>query len=460
MNRILEYFTAHHNEYLTQLTQFLSIPSISTSEDNKGDIACAATFVEEQLLNIGMTNVQQYPTKGHPVVYGEWLGAKGKPTVLIYGHYDVQPAEPLELWHTPPFEPTIRDGKIFARGAADDKGQVFIHLKALEAFMKVRGELPVNVKVIVEGEEEVGSTNLASFVKANKKMLACDVILISDTHMMAVKQPSITYGLRGLTYLELTVTSAAGDMHSGTFGGGVANPIQALAEILMKCKDPKTGKVLIPGFYDDVVPLGKKERAELAKLPHSDKKYLKEIGAVETFGEKGYTTVERTGCRPTFEINGIWGGHTGPGVKTVLPAKAHAKVSMRLVANQDPAKIAKLFIQHVKNVAPKTIHPVEVKLYDNNGYPALTPIDSIGMKAAAAAIKKVYKKEPYYTREGGSIPVVADFQHILGAEAVLLGFGLPDDNLHAPNEKFDIIQLTNGLKTAAHFLMEFAALKG
>jgi acetylornithine deacetylase/succinyl-diaminopimelate desuccinylase-like protein len=455
MKEVLAYFAQHHDSFIEQLKDFLRIPSISTSEESKPDIERAAQFVEDQLLSIGMNNVCKYPTKGHPIVYGEWLGAPGAPTVLVYGHYDVQPAEPLELWTTEPFEPTLRDGKIFARGAADDKGQVFIHLKVLEAYMKTRGTLPVNVKVIVEGEEEIGSPNLATFCKENKPLLECNAILISDTHMMGVKQPSITYGLRGLAYLEVTVTAAKGDMHSGTFGGSVANPIQTLAEILTKCKDAKTGKVKIPGFYDDVVPMSKKERAELAKLPHNDKKYAKEIGATKTFGEAGYTTVERTGCRPTFEVNGIWGGHTGPGVKTVLPAQAHAKVSMRLVANQDPLKIAKLFTKHVKAVAPDTVK-VDIKMYENNGYPALTPIDSIGMRAASAAIKQVYKKNPFFTREGGSIPVVADFQHILGAEAVLLGFGLPDDNLHAPNEKFDVVQLTNGMQTAAWFLEEFA----
>ncbi len=455
MNEVLNYLKSNNDRFIDELKTFLSIPSVSTNPDHKQDILAAAGFVEGQLKSFGMQNVRQYPTNGHPVVYGEWLGAKDAPTILLYGHYDVQPAEPLELWTTPAFEPTIRGGKIFARGSADDKGQVFIHLKVLEAYMKVFGKLPVNVKVCIEGEEEIGSTHLADFVKANKKLLACDAVLVSDTHMMGVKQPSITYGLRGLTYLEITVTSAKGDLHSGTFGGSIANPIQTLAEILTKCKDAKTGKVTIPGFYDDVVKLTKKDRAELAKVPHNDKKYLKEIGAVAAWGEQGYSTVERTGSRPTFEVNGIWGGHTGAGVKTVLPAQAHAKVSMRLVANQNPSKIAKLFMAHVKNVAPKTVK-VDVKLYDNNGHPALTPIDSKGMQAASAAIKKVYGKAPYYTREGGSIPVVADFQQILDVDAVLLGFGLPDDNLHAPNEKLDLRQFSNGLATVAQFFEEFA----
>jgi acetylornithine deacetylase/succinyl-diaminopimelate desuccinylase-like protein len=270
--------------------------------------------------------------------------------------------------------------------------------------------------------------------------------------------PSITYGLRGLTYLEVSVTSLSGDQHSGTFGGGVANPIQVLAEMLVQCKDPVTSKIRIPGFYDDVVQLTKKDRAELAKIPHDDVRYAKSIGATKTFGEKGFTTVERTGARPTFEINGIWGGHTGAGVKTVLPASAHAKVSMRLVANQKPDKIARLFIDYFKSIAPDTVK-VNVKLYDNNGHAALTPLDSPAMRAAAAAIKKVYKQEPYYTREGGSIPVVSDFQQLLGVDAILLGFGLPDDNLHAPNEKFDVSQFRNGLATTAQFFEEFAKSK-
>jgi acetylornithine deacetylase/succinyl-diaminopimelate desuccinylase-like protein len=458
MQDVLKYFDANHDRFMEELKQFLSIPSVSTSEELKPEIVKAAQFVADNLTAAGMANVQLFPTKGHPVVYGEWLGAKGKPTLLIYGHYDVQPAEPLELWKTPPFEPTVRDGKIFARGSADDKGQVFIHLKAVEAFMKTMGELPVNVKFIVEGEEEIGSTNLADFVKKNKKMLACDAIVISDTHMEGKKTPSIVYGLRGLTYLEVSVKTSNGDKHSGTFGGAVANPIQVLAEILTSCKDAKTGKIRIPGFYDDVVPLSKAERAALARFPYDEKKYKKEFGLSEVFGEKGYTTVERRGARPTFEVNGIWGGFTGPGVKTVLPAEAHAKVSMRLVANQDPKKIADLFKAHVKSVAPPWA-TVTVKMYDNNGHAALTPIDSVGMKAAAAAIKTVFKTEPYFTREGGSIPVVADFQHILGVEAVLLGFGLPDDNLHAPNEKFDIEMFTKGLRTVANFFVQYAALK-
>lgn len=458
MQDVLKYFDANDDRYLQEMTAFLSIPSVSTNEENKGDILKAAAFVSDQLTAAGMNNVKLYPTKGHPIVYGEWLGAKGAPTILIYGHYDVQPSEPNELWKTDPFVPTVRDGKIFARGAADDKGQVFIHLKAVEAFMKLKGALPVNVKFIVEGEEEIGSTHLADFVRKNKKLLACDAIVISDTHMEGKKTPSVVYALRGLTYLQVDVSTAKGDMHSGTFGGAVANPIQVLAEILTSCKDAKTGKVKIAGFYDDVVPLSKAERAALARFPHDDKKYVKEVGTPAVFGEKGYTTVERRGARPTFEVNGIWGGFTGAGVKTVLPAEAHAKVSMRLVANQDPKKIADLFKAHVKSVTPPWAK-VTVTMYDNNGHAALTPIDSVGMKAAAAAIKKVFKTEPYFTREGGSIPVVADFQQILGAEAVLLGFGLPDDNLHAPNEKFDLEMFRKGLATAAHFMTEFAELK-
>ncbi len=459
MKAVTDFFKANHDRYMKELTEFLAIPSISTNPENRKDMDSAASFVEQQLKSAGMRNVKQYETKGNPVVYGEWLGAKGKPTVLIYGHYDVQPAEPLDLWKTDPFKAEIKGGKIFARGSADDKGQVFIHFKVLEAWLKTAGEIPVNVKVIIEGEEEIGSTHLADFVKKNKKLLACDSILISDTHMLGTAMPSITYALRGLTYLEVTVTSLNGDQHSGTFGGSVANPIQVLAEILVQCKDPKTGKIKIPGFYDDVVNLTKQDRAALAKIPHDDAKYAKSIGAVKTFGEKGFTTAERTGARPTFEVNGIWGGHTGAGVKTVLPAKAQAKVSMRLVAKQDPEKIAKLFKEHVKAIAPDTVK-VDVHMYKNNGYAALTPLDSPGMRAASAAIQTVYKKDPYFTREGGSIPVVADFQHLLGVEAILLGFGLPDDNLHAPNEKFDIIQFKNGLLTSAAFLQEYAKIKG
>ncbi len=455
MEQILQHLDGNQENYIRELSDFLSIPSISTSDEHKPQMQQAAEFVVRQMTAAGLGNVEVFPTAGHPIVYGEWLGAKGKPTILIYGHYDVQPAEPLELWTSEPFRPDIREGKIFARGAADDKGQVFIHFKAIEAFMKKQGSLPCNIKVIVEGEEEIGSPSLASFTAAHREMLACDVVLISDTHMMGVKQPSLVYGLRGLTYLEITVTSTKGDLHSGTFGGAIANPAQVLAEILTDMKDRKTGKVKIPGFYRDVVPLSKKERAELAKLPHSDRQYLKEIGARKAFGEKGYTTVERTGCRPTFEVNGIWGGFTGPGVKTVFPSKASAKVSMRLVAKQNPAKIAKAFAAYVKKVAPGTV-TVDVKMYDNNGHPALTPIDSVAMRAATRAIRQVYGRNPYFTREGGSIPVVADFQQILQADVVLMGFGLPDDNLHAPNEKFDLVQLRNGMLTSALFYDELS----
>lgn len=458
MKEILDYFKANDERYLKELAEFIAIPSVSADPAHQKDITRTAAFVEKQLKGAGMKNVKLYPTKGNPVVYGEWLEAKGAPTVLLYGHYDVQPVEPLEKWKTPPFELSIKGGKMFARGAADDKGQVFILIKVIEAYLKLRKQLPVNVKVIIEGEEEVGSTNLTDFIKKHRAQLSCDSILIADTEMLAKDKPSITYGLRGLAYLEVSVTSLNGDQHSGTFGGGVANPVQVLAEMLVQCKDPVTSKIKIPGFYDDVVQLTKKDRIELAKIPHNDDAWAKRIGAPKVFGEKGYSTVERTGARPTFEINGIWGGHTGAGVKTVLPASAHAKVSMRLVANQDPNKIAKLFIDYFKSIAPDTVK-ADVKLYDNNGYAALTPIDSPGMRAAAAAIKKVYKKDPFYTREGGSIPVVADFQQLLGVDAILLGFGLPDDNLHAPNEKMDLSQFRNGLATSAYFFEEYAKAK-
>ncbi len=458
MKDLLDYFKANDERYLRELTEFIAIPSVSADPEHRKDISATANFVEKQLKDAGLKNVKQYPTKGNPIVYGEWLEAKGAPTVLIYGHYDVQPVEPIEKWKTPPFTLTVKGGKIFARGAADDKGQVYILFKVIEAYLKNRKQLPVNVKVMVEGEEEVGSTNLTSFITKYRTMLSCDSILIADTEMLAKDKPSITYSLRGLTYLEVSVTSLSGDQHSGTYGGAVANPIQVLAEMLVQCKDPKTGKIKIPGFYDDVVPLTKKDRAALAKIPHDDIHYAKAIGATKTFGEKGYTTIERAGARPTFEINGIWGGHTGAGVKTVLPASAHAKVSMRLVAKQDPDTIAKLFIDYFKSIAPDTVR-AEVKLFDNNGHAALTPLDSPGMRAASAAIKKVYRKDPFYTREGGSIPVVADFQHLLGADAILLGFGLPDDNLHAPNEKMDLAQFRAGLATTMYFFEEYAKVK-
>ncbi|MCC6748259.1 MAG: dipeptidase [Deltaproteobacteria bacterium] len=451
VKEVLHFLDQERSRHLDELCTFLSIPSVSTRSEHKGDVRRAAQWVADQLGAAGLGEVTINDTPGHPVVTARSPEKKGAPTVLVYGHYDVQPAEPLELWQSPPFTPEVRGGKLFARGAADDKGQVFIHLKVLEAFRRTVGELPVNVKVLIEGEEEIGSPNLVPFVKKQAKALACDVIVVSDTHMVDIRVPSITTGLRGLASLEVTVQGAKGDLHSGSYGGSVANPIQVLAEILSACKHPKTGKVLIPGFYDQVRSLTKAERASLAKVPHSDDKHAKSVGAPAVFGEKAYTTLERIGARPTFEVNGIWGGYTGEGVKTVLPSQAHAKISMRLVADQDPEAIVALAEAHLKSLAPPHA-TVTVKRHKNLGWPVRVSTDFPAMRVAADAVKTVFGKEPAFTLEGGSIPVVADFKQVLGRETILLGFGLPDDNLHAPNEKFDLRMLDKGMKTVTHFL--------
>jgi acetylornithine deacetylase/succinyl-diaminopimelate desuccinylase-like protein len=451
MDSILSYIEANRERYLRELTDILSIPSVSTKKENVPDIKRCAEWVATHMDGIGMQNVRIFPTAGHPIVYGEWLGAPGKPTVLIYGHYDVQPVEPLELWTTPPFEATVRGENLYARGAADDKGQVLIHLKSLEAFLKTEGLLPVNVKLLIEGEEEIGSEHLEEFVRENKDMLKADLVLISDSSMFARDVPSICYGLRGLAYMQIDLTGPDRDLHSGSFGGTVHNPIQALAEIIAQLHDGN-GKVTIPGFYRDVLPLSKKERAAYKRLPWSDRKYSKDLGVKQLYGEKGFTTLERVWARPTLECNGIWGGFTGEGAKTVLPSKASAKISMRLVPNQSSAKAAKMFERHIRKLAPKTVTVTVRNLH--GGEPAITPIDSPGVKTAVAALEKGFGKKPLYQREGGSIPIVVQFKRLLGIDTVLLGFGLPDENSHAPNEFLDLNNFFGGIKTSAHFFNE------
>ncbi|MBI3786889.1 MAG: dipeptidase, partial [Ignavibacteriales bacterium] len=354
MQQTLSYIDSNKDRYLSELKNFIAIPSVSSQSEHNADMQRCAEWVANQMKTIGMQNAQIMPTPGHPVVYSEWLGAPGKPTVLFYGHYDVQPVDPLNLWTSPPFEATIRGDQMFARGTADDKGQIFIHFKAVEACMKNNGKLPINIKMLIEGEEEVGSANLDNFVKEHTELLKADLVLISDSSMFAKGVPSVCYGLRGLAYMEVEVTGPNSDLHSGSFGGSMHNPIQALTEIIASLHD-KNGKITIPRFYDDVRPLSKKERDAYKKLPWSDKKYAKQWGLKELYGEKGFTTLERLWARPTLECNGIWGGYTGEGAKTVLPAKAFAKISMRLVPDQTSAKAAKLFEKHLKKIAPKTI---------------------------------------------------------------------------------------------------------
>lgn len=403
------------------------------------------------MRSIGLQRVEVLPTPGHPVVYGEWLGAPGKPIVLIYGHYDVQPPEPLELWTSPPYQATVRDGNLYARGASDDKGQFFVHLKGIEAFLQNGGTLPVNVKMILEGEEEIGSENLPAFLRERKDLLASDLVLISDTSMFARGVPSICYSLRGLAYMQVDLVGPNRDLHSGSFGGSVHNPIQALAEMIAGLHDAN-GKVTIPGFYRDVRPLSKKERAAFKKLPWSDRNYAKDLGVKQLYGEKGYTSLERLWARPTLECNGIWGGFTGEGAKTVLPSKASAKISMRIVADQSSKKIATLFEKHIKKIAPRTVTVTVRNLH--GGEPAITPIDSPGVQAAVVALEKGFGKRPLYQREGGSIPIVVQFKEVLGLDSVLLGFGLPDENAHAPDEFLSLDNFFGGIRTSAHFFNE------
>lgn len=451
MQQILSYIDSNKDRYLSELKDFIAIPSVSSQSQHNADMQKCAEWVVSQMKVIGMQNAQIMPTPGHPVVYSEWLGAPGKPTVLFYGHYDVQPVDPLNLWTSPPFEATIRGDQLFARGSADDKGQVFIHFKAIEAYMKNNGNLPVNIKMLIEGEEEVGSANLDNFVESHKDLLKADLVLISDSSMFAKGVPSVCYGLRGLAYMEVEVTGPNSDLHSGSFGGSLHNPIQALTEIIALLHD-KNGKITIPGFYDDVRPLSKKERDAYKKLPWSDTKYAKQWGLKQLYGEKGFTTLERLWARPTLECNGIWGGYTGEGAKTVLPAKAFAKISMRLVPDQTSAKAAKLFEKHLKKIAPKTID-IKVRAL-HGGEPAITPIESPGVQAAIAALQKGFGKKPLYQREGGSIPIVVQFKKMLGLDTVLLGFGLPDENAHAPNEFINLDNFFGGIRTSVHFYNE------
>ena len=453
MNEIIDFIHSSRDRYISELTPYLAIPSISALPERKGDVRRCAEYSAAEMSRIGLENVQVISTAGHPIVYGDWLHAEGTPTILLYGHYDVQPVDPLDQWESPPFEPTVRDGQIFARGASDDKGQVFVHLKAIEAHMKQAGRLPVNMKVVLEGEEEVGSENLGPYIRANAQALAADMVLISDTEMFDRGVPSICYGLRGLAYLQIDVRGTKGDLHSGSYGGAVANPANVLAHIIAQLKD-KAGNIKIPGFYEDVRMLREEERAEFKRLPFDEVGFKKHIEAPRLTGEKEYSVLERVWARPSLDVNGIMAGWTGEGAKTVIPATAMAKVSMRLVPNQDPGKIAALFEAYVRKIAPKT---VTVKVTSLHGAKAwMTDFDNKYVQAAGRAIEKGFGKSPVYTREGGSIPIVSDFQDALGVPVVLFGFGLPDDNLHAPNEKLTLDQFFNGILASAFFYQEVA----
>ncbi len=448
LSAALSYLKQNQSRFLDDLKDFVSIPSISTDPNAKADMLRAAEWVADQLSRLGCQNVQILPTAGHPVVYGEILAAgAGKPTILVYGHYDVQPAEPLELWNSPPFEPTQRGENLYARGASDMKGQVVITLKAVEALMR-NGGLPVNVKFMIEGEEEIGSPNLERFIADHKDLLASDFALNPDTGMIGAQVPTITYGLRGMAYFELRVSGPEQDLHSGLYGGAVHNPAQALCELIAGMHDAD-GRVTLPGFYDSVRPLSAEERAEMALLPMDDAFYLEQTGVPALYGEAGYTSNERVGARPTLEINGLLSGFTGEGVKTVLPARAMAKISTRLVPDQNPEQVHQQLRQYLETHAPPTVRWELIKLA--GGSPSVTDIHMPGVKALYRALKDTWGVRPLYRREGGSVPVTAQMCQLLGIDSVLTGFGLPDDNLHAPNEKLHLPTFYRGIEALTRF---------
>ncbi len=451
---LTDYIDSKRDENLSELKEFLRIPSVSTKSEHKPDVERAAQWVAGKLRGAGLENIEIVPTKMHPLVYGESLRAPGKPTVLFYGHYDVQPAEPLELWTSPAFEPTVRDGNLFGRGTADDKGQVHIHLKALEALLKTSGTLPLNVKVMIEGEEEVGSVNLWEFVQKNRDRLKADALVVSDTSMLAKGVPSITYGLRGLNYYQIELTGPAQDLHSGVFGGAVPNPLTILCETIAKLHD-KNFRVTVPGFYDDVAGLSKQERKALNSLPWKEKEFRKTVGAPGLHGEKGFTIVERLWTRPTLEVNGIWGGYMGEGAKTVIPSKAYAKISTRLVPKQEPAKIAKLVEKHIRKLLPKSVTCKFEVL--STGKPWVAPYSNPIFQKAIHALESGFGKKAVFIREGGSIPFVTQMHDTFKVPCVLMGFGLPDENAHAPDEHIALENYFGGIKAVALFYQQLAA---
>ena len=446
----LTYAHEHGERFLDELKAFLRIPSISAQPAHAGDVNTAARWLRDQLLAAGFPRAEVMATPGHPIVFAEWSAAgPSAPTVLIYGHYDVQPPDPISEWTSPPFEPTVRGDSLFARGAADDKGQAFIHVKAVEAYHATTGTPPVNVKCIFEGEEEIGSPSLAPFVESHRDLLAADVAVISDSHILGPDMPSIVYALRGLAYLEVEVTGPAFDLHSGIYGGAVNNPLNALCRMIAQLQDAG-GHIIIPGFYDSVRELAPDERRELAKIPFDREAWLAEAGVPTDWGEAETTIVERTTARPTLDVNGIWGGYMEPGAKTVLPGKAHAKLSMRLVPDQDPEEIARLATAYLHEIAPPSVS-IEVRNL-HGGAGAIVDRDSPAMRVAFDAYAETFGVEPIFVREGGSIPVVATFRAELGIETILMGFGLPDDRLHSPNEKLHLPNFTRGIDTMIRFL--------
>jgi acetylornithine deacetylase/succinyl-diaminopimelate desuccinylase-like protein len=447
-----DYLEKNKDRFLNEMLDLLRIPSVSAKSEHRADMQRCAELVKQRLLDAGCNSAEVMPTDGHPAVFGEKIIDPSKPTVLVYGHYDVQPVEPLELWHSGPFEPTIKDGKVYARGSADDKGQFYMHIKALETMVKTK-TMSTNIKFLIEGEEEVGSPSLGKFVEENKDMLKADVILISDSAMFSMETPSLDIGVRGLSYIEVEVTGPNRDLHSGTYGGAVANPITILCDMIARCHDKKN-HITIPGFYDDVAGPTKEEKRLLKKAPFNEQAYKDELGIKELWGEKGFTTPERTGIRPTLEVNGIWGGYQGEGAKTVLPSKATAKISARLVPNQSSKKITELLLNYFKTIAPPC---VTVSAFEHHGgEPYLTPLDSKGYQAAAKAVKKTFGKPPIPVRGGGSIPICSIMEKELGVKIIFMGFGLDSDNLHSPNEKYNIENYYKGIETIPYFHKYFA----
>jgi acetylornithine deacetylase/succinyl-diaminopimelate desuccinylase-like protein len=455
MEKTQAYLVQNKERFLSELIELLKIPSVSADSSFSEHTHSCAEYVADKLRAAGADKVKVYSTAGYPIVYGEKILSDNLPTVLVYGHYDVQPAVPYELWDSPPFEPVIKNDRIYARGAADDKGQFYMHLKAFEAMM-ASAEVPCNIKFMIEGEEEVGSPNLATFVRENAAMLAADVVLISDTSMLGNDTPSIDVGLRGLSYVEVEVTGPNKDLHSGVYGGAVANPINILAKMIASMHD-ENNRITIPGFYDKVQELSAEERDEMAKAPFDQAAYNAELDVDAEWGEAGYSTMERTGIRPTLDVNGIWGGYTGEGSKTVLPSKAYAKISMRLVPNQNSHEITEIFENYFRSVAPKGVR-VEVRPH-HGGEPAVTPIDSPEYLAASMAMEKTFGKKPIPTRGGGSIPIVALFEEVLGLKSVLMGFGLDIDALHSPNESYGLFNYFKGIETIPYYFKYYTELK-
>ena len=454
MNSWKEYQEKNKDRFLNEMLDLLRVPSISAKSEHKEDMKKTAELVKQRLLEAGADKAEVMPTEGHPVVYAEKIIDPSKPTVLVYGHYDVQPPDPLELWKSPPFEPVIKDGKVYARGSADDKGQFFMHVKAMETLVKTNS-MTTNMKFLIEGEEEVGSPNLAKFVADNKKLLKADVILISDSAMISLENPSLDIGVRGLAYIQVEVTGPNRDLHSGTYGGAVSNPITILAKMIASCHD-ENNHITIPGFYDDVVEAKPDERKMMNQAPFDEKEYKADLGVNELWGEKGFTTIERTGIRPTLELNGIWGGYQGEGSKTVLPSKASAKISARLVPNQSSKKITKLLLDYFKKIAPPAVSVNGFELH--GGEPYMTPIESKAYQAAAKAIEATFGKKPIPVRGGGSIPICSILEKELGIKIVFMGFGLDSDNLHSPNEKFELKNFYKGIETIPYFHKYFAEM--